>query len=222
MTADRITTQLRDVTVVYRSAGEQITALDGVALDVASGEAVVIAGPSGSGKSTMLRLLAGFDQPSAGTVMVDGVELSALGEARRRRFRRGRLAVVHQRPLNNLIGDLTAAQHVDLAGRVRRRRTPADVLARFGLGERRDALPRHLSGGEQQRLAIAMAVASGVSVVLADEPTAELDRAHAQEVIDALQGLAGDGVTVVTASHDADVVGAFGRVVRMRDGAVVT
>lgn len=163
------------MTVVYRSAGEQITALDGVALDVASGEAVVIAGPSGSGKSTMLRLLAGFDQPSAGTVMVDGVELSALGEARRRRFRRGRLAVVHQRPLNNLIGDLTAAQHVDLAGRVRRRRTPADVLARFGLGERRDALPRHLSGGEQQRLAIAMAVASGVSVVLADEPTAELD-----------------------------------------------
>lgn len=221
MTTDRLRTQLRGVTVVYRSAGEQVTALNDVTLDVTNGEAVVIAGPSGSGKSTMLRLLAGFDQPTAGSVVVDGVELSALGEARRRRFRRSRLAVVHQRPLHNLIGDLTAAQHVDFAGRVRRHRTTADVLARFGLGERRDALPRHLSGGEQQRLAIAMAMASGVSVVLADEPTAELDRAHAHEVIDALRGLADDGVTVVTASHDADVIGALGRVVRMSDGEVV-
>lgn len=218
---DPLRTALSGVTVVYRSAGENVTALDDVSLWVDAGEGVVIAGPSGSGKSTMLRVLAGFDRPTTGTVVVRGIEVSALGEAGRRRLRRISLAVVHQRPLHNLIGDLTVEQHIEFARHVRKVRGGTDVIARFGLSEHRRATPRHLSGGEQQRLALAMALASGVPVVLADEPTAELDRGNSREVITALQDLTADGVTVVVASHDPEVIGELGRVVRMSDGRIV-
>lgn len=214
-------TSLSDVTVVYRSAGEPVTALHGVGFAAGPGSVTVLAGPSGSGKSTMLRLLAGFDRPTSGEVTVDGVDILALSDGARRRFRRRRVAVVHQRPSHNLLAELTAEEHVSFARQVRHVAGGGDVLDRFALGGRRRALPQHLSGGEQQRLAMAMAVASGTMVVLADEPTAELDRSHAHEVVEALQQMAGEGLTVVVASHDADLVAAMPAVVRLADGRVV-
>lgn len=212
----------RDLNVSYRAVDGAVPAVIDVSLEVHSGTLVVLAGPSGSGKSSLLRVLGLIDRPTSGSLSLAGRDVLALGDRGRRRLRRTHLAYVHQRPVTNLVDDLRAEEQVAFALQARGRQavalSVAAALQRYGLGERSRSRPAHLSGGEQQRLAIAMATAVTPVVLFADEPTAELDRHHAHEVIDALARAAADGQAVVVASHDPDLIAAAGEVVRLREG----
>ncbi len=212
----------RDLNVSYRAVDGAVPAVVDVSLEVRSGSLVVLAGPSGSGKSSLLRVLGLIDRPTSGALSLAGRDVLALGDRGRRRLRRTHLAYVHQRPVTNLVDDLRADEQVAFALAARGRRaapaTAGAALDRYGLAERSRSRPAHLSGGEQQRLAIAMATAVTPVVLFADEPTAELDRHHAHEVIDALTRAAADGQAVVVASHDHDLIAAAGEVVRLREG----
>lgn len=217
-----------DLCVSYRAVDGPVPAVVDVSLEVRSGSLVVLAGPSGSGKSSLLRVLGLIDRPTSGSLTLAGRDVLALGDRGRRRLRRTHLAYVHQRPVTNLVDDLRAHEQVAFALQARGRRAGtasgpvsgpvSGALERYGLAERSHSRPAHLSGGEQQRLAIAMATAVMPVVLFADEPTAELDRHHAHEVIDALTRAAADGQAVVVASHDPDLIAAAGHVVRLREG----
>lgn len=211
------------VGVDYRTADRVVTAVDDATLVVAAGTLTVLAGPSGSGKSSLLRTLGLLDRPTRGTVWLGDVDTTSLGNGARRRLRRGRLAYVHQRPVTNLVDDLTAAEQVRFACAARGRPPvdPVEVLAGFGLAVRADARPAHLSGGEQQRLAIAMAAAGAPDVLFADEPTASLDRHLGEDVIAALVHAATAGRAVVVASHDPHLLHAADVVVTLREGRLV-
>ncbi len=180
---DRSAVILENVTKIYRSRAGEVKALDGVTLRVEEGEFVAIMGPSGSGKTTLLNLIAGVDRPTAGRIVVEGHEVSRMGDEELRRFRARVVGYVLQQ--NNLIPGLTALENVLLpmaaAGRpdvARARR----LLAEVGLEGKEDRFPEELSGGEQQRLAVAVALANDPPVIVADEPTGELDIATGERV----------------------------------------
>lgn len=210
--------------VDYRTADRVVTAVDDVAVTVGPSSLTVLAGPSGSGKSSLLRTLGLLDRPTRGTVWLGDVDTTSLGNGARRRLRRDRLAYVHQRPVTNLVDDLTAEEQVRFASAARRR--PAvdalAVLDGFGLAARAAARPAHLSGGEQQRLAIAMAAAGEPDVLFADEPTASLDRHHGAEVIAALVHAAGTGRAVVVASHDPHLIEVADVCITLHEGRLLT
>jgi ABC-type lipoprotein export system ATPase subunit len=207
----------------YRTAHADVLALDRVDLDVRAGTLVAVAGSSGSGKSTLLSLVGCIDRPTSGVVLVDGVDVGALGRRQRRRLRRQRLSTILPQPSDNLF------DHLDVAGNVRwmaRRRglSNLDVAAAldpFGIAESRTKSIRQLSGGEQQRLALACALVGSPAVVLADEPTASLDRTNALVVVAALRDAVDRGATVLVATHDHDVVDAADHVVHLAHGSVV-
>jgi ABC-type lipoprotein export system ATPase subunit len=220
---------LADVSMEYRSASGPVQALRSVNAEMAVAAMTAVTGPSGSGKSSMIRLIAGLDVPTCGAVHVLGESMSTMTPRARRRFRRRRIAVVHQRPMWNLITDLDVGQHLDFVCRLRGSAPAAvepssvdAVLERFGLGSRRRDMPRQLSGGEQQRLAVAMAVVADTRLIVADEPTAELDRASAAEVINALRDAVNHDRSVIVASHDRDVLAASEHHVRLSFGEVRT
>ena len=200
-----------------------VTALGGVDVSLAAGRFTVVAGPSGSGKSTLLRLLALVERPDAGQVVLDGVEAARLSRRARRRLRRQHVSYVFQRPTDNLFEYLPAAAHLTLAAELRGARceSPVAVLERVGLDHRADQLPFRLSGGEQQRLAFAAALASGAGIVIADEPTAQLDSVAGASVIAAMRALVDAGATVVACSHDDGVAAAADAVVHLAGGVVV-
>jgi ABC-type lipoprotein export system ATPase subunit len=206
----------------YRLPTGVVTALGGVDLDVPAGRLTVVAGPSGSGKSTLLRLVALIERPTAGRVVVDGDDSRLLPARGRRRLRRNLVSYVYQRPTDNLIEYLPAAAHLVLAAQLRGATCadPVAVLDRVGLAHRADHLPFRLSGGEQQRLAFAAALSSGAALVVADEPTAQLDSASGAAVVAALRALVDGGATVLVCSHDDVVVDAGDHVVRLADGRV--
>jgi ABC-type lipoprotein export system ATPase subunit len=185
--------------------------------------ATAVAGPSGSGKSTLLRLMALVERPTAGRVVIDGVDAGRLPARRRRQLRRERVAYAYQRPTDNLIEYLPAAAHLVLAAELRGATCddPLAILDRVGLAHRADHHPFRLSGGEQQRLAFAAALASGAGLVVADEPAAQLDSISGAAVVAALRALVDAGATVLVCSHDAVVVDAGDHVVRLADGRVV-
>jgi putative ABC transport system ATP-binding protein len=215
---------LQAVELVRRIEGDvSHTLVNGIDLAVSKGEFVAITGPSGSGKSSLLRILGCVERPDAGTVTLSGREVTRLGARARRRLRRTEIAYVFQEPAENLLPYLTAAEHVELAVRLRGRRAPGDdeLLDRLGLGHRRDHYPATLSGGEQQRLAFAAAVAGGPALVVADEPTAELDTAAAERVLGAMEDLAASGVGFVVSSHDPRVMAIADGFVRLDHGRVV-
>jgi putative ABC transport system ATP-binding protein len=205
----------------YVSGTSSIAALNGVDLEIAAGEAVAIMGPSGSGKSTLLHLIAAMDTPSGGSLRVGGRNIEALGGAQAARYRRS-VGFVFQ--TFNLLGSLTALDNVlaPLLPSGEARRHEADAFAlldRVGLGARADALPGELSGGERQRVAIARALISRPTLLLADEPTGNLDSATGQAMVELLLSLrAQHKMTLVVATHDASVSGALQRVVMLRDG----
>jgi putative ABC transport system ATP-binding protein len=222
--SDRPIAYVRELEKRYVTASSEIRALAGVSADFESGVITAVAGPSGSGKSTMLRLLAGMDRPSAGVVVVDGLPLHRARQTALRRLRRGTVGYVFQRPSDNLfpnrtVGDqlLTAARGGD--GAVDDPRTVAEAL---GIEDRLDHLPSALSGGEQQRAAIAQMVCAGVRIVVADEPTAQLDDASSRLVLDAISTLSDRGVTFVLATHDESVLARADRVVRLDHGALAS
>jgi putative ABC transport system ATP-binding protein len=204
---------------IYWTATGEVQALKGVDADFPAAAVSAVVGPSGSGKSSLLRILAGLDRPTAGQVTVAGVRLSGLSVARRRRLRRRLLGYVFQRPADNLVPYLTVAEHLELAARLRRaRRDHGELLELLGLAQRRRHLPRQLSGGEQQRLAFARAVVGDPPLVVADEPTAELDSAAAAALLEAVR--AGRGTALVLATHDPAVVSLSERTFYLRHGAM--
>ena len=206
------------------SGGRPLTILDGVTLDVDAGEIVAITGPSGSGKSTLLGLIAGLDTPTAGTVVVAGRDVTRLGEAALARFRRDTIGYVFQS--YHLIPTLTAAENVavplELAGVSAPLARAASLLADVGLGGRAHHYPAQLSGGEQQRVAIARAVALRPLLLLADEPTGNLDSATGAQIIELLLGLGREqGATLLLVTHDVALAARADRVVALRDGRIV-
>lgn len=214
--------ELRDVFRIFGAGEAETVALRGLDLRVEQGELVAVVGPSGSGKSTMLRLAAGLDVPSAGDVRAFGQSLVRLTGAALARYRARDVAVVFQR--GNLVASLTAAENVALsmrlAGKATGRHRALESLAEFGLESAAGRRPQALSGGEQQRVAVAAAAARGARLVLADEPTAELDEASESGVLDALERLREGGATVVVVTHAGRVAGRADRVIEIKDGRV--
>ena len=204
----------------------RVRALDGLELEIGGGEFVVVAGPSGSGKSTLLQLLGALDRPTGGEVLFEGRDLAAMGEGELAELRLRTVGFVFQQ--FNLIPTLTAAENVAIAIaptglRADQRRSRAqELLERVGLASGRGHLPSQLSGGEQQRVAIARALANRPRVVLADEPTGNLDTAPGDAILALLYRLwEEEGLTVVVITHDPAIAGTAPRVVRMADGRVV-
>jgi putative ABC transport system ATP-binding protein len=215
---------LRDVTKTYPGP---VRSLRGVSMEVMPGEMVAITGPSGSGKSTMLHLAAGLDRPTSGTVWIDGQDVSGMPDPEASALRAYKIGVVFQQfyllPEHSTLDNVAAGLLYRGMPAAARRRAAADLLDRVGLGHRLTHRPRQMSGGEQQRVAIARALAGRPAVVLADEPTGNLDQATGDEIVALLTELnEADGVTIVVITHDARVAAAARRQIALRDGLVVT
>ncbi len=216
---------LRDVVRGYRRGAQTVQAVRGVTLEVHAGSWTSIMGPSGCGKSTLLNLIGVIDAPTSGTVLIDGRDVGALDDREATRFRLERIGFVFQRFY--LMTMLTARENVELpmaeAGidRHTRRARASELLSYVGLGGRETHRPSELSGGEQQRVAIARALANRPALLLADEPTGELDARTGGEVIALLEQLSRDGTTIVVVTHDELLARAARRVVHMRDGTIV-
>lgn len=218
--------ETRDLARHYTLGDQVVTALAGVSVDVESGEFVAVMGPSGSGKSTFMNLVGCLDKPTAGRYALDGEEISALGADGLAAIRNRKIGFVFQQ--FNLLDRQDALANVELpmvyAGLARRerRRRAQEALERVGLGERVHHLPTQLSGGQQQRVAIARALVNAPKVLLADEPTGALDSRTSLEIMALFQDLNRQGVTVLIVTHEPDVAAFAGRVVRFRDGRVVS
>ncbi len=200
-------------------------AVGGVNIAVAPGEFVAIMGPSGSGKSTLLHILAGLDRPSWGEVYLEGTRVDELSETEWARVRRHRIGFVFQ--FFNLINSMTVAENVELPGLVaglgsrEARRRSDELLNSLGLADKADVTPSKLSGGEQQRVAIARALINRPAILLADEPTGNLDSQTSRETLDVLRDFHDGGQTILMVTHDALVAAAADRVLSMRDGEIV-
>jgi len=209
------------IEIVYPNVSGDVRALAGIDVELSAGVTAIV-GPSGSGKSSLLRVLGLIDRPSAGVVRIDDREVSAVHAADRRRVRRRRIGYVFQRPADNLIAHLSAMENLRLSARIRGagEAEPVALLASLGLADRADHPVESLSGGEQQRLAVAAAVIGAPAVVLADEPTAELDAASAAQLLEVMESMARDGTTFVVATHDPAAMAIASHVVRLRHGVV--
>lgn len=217
--------ELRDLTKTAETGSHRVEILRGVSLTIARGEFVAVLGPSGSGKSTLLGLMAGLDEPTSGTVTLDGVEITGLEEDELARVRGRKVGFVFQS--YQLIPTLTAEENVllplelngnggDAAGRARQ------LLVEVGLGDRMDHYPVQLSGGEQQRVALARAFAGRPPILMADEPTGNLDSANGQHVLELLLALnRREGTTLVLVTHDQELAKFADRRITLRDGVVV-
>jgi putative ABC transport system ATP-binding protein len=220
--------ETREVSKHYRMGENVVVALDRASVSVGEGEFVALQGTSGSGKSTLLNLLGGLDTPSEGEIVFEGRSLVPLSKKEMARYRRHSVGMIFQN--FNLITTMTAAENVELAlafgglsGRERATRARA-LLARVGLSDRADHRPTELSGGEQQRVAIARALANRPRVLLADEPTGNLDSTRAAELLQLLREMvANDRLTVLMVTHDRELAARFAdRTIQMKDGRVIT
>ena len=211
----------RGLTKTYRMGDVDVHALQGVDLDLFPNEIVVILGPSGSGKSTLLNILGGLDAPTSGTVQFREHRLVGAGDRQLTQYRREHVGFVFQ--FYNLIPSLTALENVELVTGIAENPMAADVALRsVGLGERLDHFPAQLSGGEQQRLAIARAIAKRPDVLLCDEPTGALDAETGRVVLEALTAVNETlGTTIVIITHNVPITGIADRVLRMRSGRIV-
>jgi putative ABC transport system ATP-binding protein len=211
-----------ELTRVLPLGAEQVPVLNGVSLQIAPGEWVALTGPSGSGKSTLLGILAGLDTPTGGRICIDGVDITGMDERDLARIRNQKIGIVFQ--AFNLIPTLTAQENVEVPLYVRaaHRQAPAqarEMLERVGLGARRGHRPHQLSGGEQQRVAIARALITEPALLLADEPTGNLDSATGAQVLDLFARLRADlGVTLIMATHDPAIAARAGRELHIVDG----
>jgi len=214
---------------IYKLADLEIVALQGLDLVVEAGELMALVGPSGSGKSTLMNILGGLDRPSAGRVIVDGRDLLKMPESQLNKYRREEVGFVWQQPSRNLVPYLTAAENVNLpmlvagVGPRERRRRVNELLEAVGLGHRKNHGMTELSGGEQQRVAIAVALANYPRLLLADEPTGEVDSQMAQEILGTLRKLNREiGVTTIIVTHDPRIASEVDRVIAIRDGRTST
>ena len=216
--------ELSGITKTYRLGALDVPALSGVDLTIAAGEYVAIMGPSGSGKTTLMNIVGLLDTPSAGSYLLEGEQVSGLSERRLALLRARRIGFVFQS--FNLLPRVSAVENVELAliyaGSSERRKRAERALDIVGLGHRRRHRPNELSGGEQQRVAIARALAKEPSLILADEPTGNLDSRTAAEIVLLFRQLHADkGLTIVLITHNPDIANQAGRTVLMRDGRIV-
>jgi putative ABC transport system ATP-binding protein len=219
---------IRDLYRIYRMGGSEVRALDGISLDVCRGEFVAVMGPSGSGKSTLMNILGCLDRPTAGSYQLDGVEISNLDRDRRAEIRNDKIGFVFQNfnllartnALENVELPLLYSAKTDLTDAERRERARR-CLERVGLAERWDHTSAQLSGGQQQRVAIARSLVNDPAILLADEPTGNLDSRTSEEVIAVFQALNDEGRTVVLITHDNDIAQFAQRIVAFRDGKII-
>jgi putative ABC transport system ATP-binding protein len=219
--------QIRDLTRVFKQGEINVTALDRVSLDIAGGEFLTLMGPSGSGKSTLLHIIAGIDRPTSGQCIVQGRNIANLDESELADWRNQHVGFVFQ--TFNLIPVLTAFENVELPllltqlGSRERRRLVTTALEMVGLGDRTKHLPKQLSGGQEQRVAIARALVTDPSLVVADEPTGNLDSHSAAEVLEILRTLSRDaGKTVIMVTHDPKAAAYGSRSIHLEKGELVT
>jgi len=219
--------EIRDLVRVYAMGDFEIRALDGVSISIAKGEFVAIMGPSGSGKSTLMNLLGCLDRPTSGSYVLDGVDVSRLDGNQRAEIRNSKIGFVFQS--FNLLPRTTAIENVELpllysdngVGSGDRVARAKEALRRVGLAGREKSTPSQLSGGQQQRVAIARALITGPPIILADEPTGNLDTRTSEEVMAIFQELNDQGETVLLITHEQDIAHYAKRVVAMRDGKIV-
>ena len=214
---------VQHLTMQLTAAGERVSILDDVSFDIPDKQMVAIVGPSGSGKSTLLGLIAGLDRPTSGTIWLNGTEISRLREEAMARMRLATIGFIFQS--FHLIPTLTAVENVavplELAGKLDARQRAQEVLREVGLGHRLSHYPVQLSGGEQQRVAVARAFACRPPILLADEPTGNLDSSTGQQIIDLILALHRDmGTTLVLVTHDHTLASSMERVISLRDGRI--
>jgi len=216
---------LSNVTKTFHAGDEEYAALKGISLNIESGEFVAIMGPSGSGKSTLLSILGGLSHPSSGTITVDGISLGSLGQNKLSDFRREYLGFVFQSfylvpyltAIENVMLPLTIQPGLNGTGRAK----ALEALSRVGLDAKANRLPSQLSGGEQERVAIARALVNRPALILADEPTGNLDTKTGDKVLDLLEGLHKDGHTIVMVTHSVENAKRANRTIEIRDGEVM-
>ena len=216
---------LRDVRRDYALGAERVHALQGVTLDIGRGDYIAIVGPSGCGKSTLLNMIGVIDHPTSGTVEIAGKRVDAMSDREATLFRLHNVGFVFQRfylmPILSALENVALPMAEARVSREERQAHAAELLAYVGLGNRLRHRPSELSGGEQQRVAIARALANGPVLLLADEPTGELDARTGAEIIALFQRLNADGTTILVVTHDEDLASAARRKIHMRDGKVV-
>ncbi len=203
----------------------EVQALRDVNLEIQDGEFIAIAGPSGSGKSTLLNMIGCLDKPTSGAVFIDDIDTGKLSENKLAEIRREKIGFIFQQ--FNLIHTLNALENVALpmffagVGRETRLKRAEELLAKVGLGDRVDHKPSELSGGEQQRMAIARALSNDPEIIIGDEPTGNVDTEAGNAIMDLLEGLNREGRTIIVVTHDAEIAARAGRTKRMRDGKVL-
>lgn len=215
---------LNGVTKTYKKGNVVQDALKNVSLEIAQGEAVAVMGPSGSGKSTLLQLIGGVDYPTVGSVQVEGKDPKRLSDGKRAKFRLNTVGFVFQQfylqPFLSALDNVALPMRLNRVSGSRARMRAKELLIKVGLGEKLSSRPAELSGGEMQRVAIARALANNPKVLLADEPTGNLDRDNADAVVAIFKNLASEGTTVIVVTHDEKVASNFKRVVRLENGIV--
>ena len=218
--------RIENITKTFRTEEVETMALNGVSMEVKEGEFVAIMGPSGCGKSTLLNILGLLDNPDGGTYMLDGEEVANMKERERTRLRKGRIGFVFQS--FNLIDELTVEENVELqlkyldVSKSERKQRVLDILRRVNMSHRAKHYPQQLSGGQQQRVAIARAVVGKPRLILADEPTGNLDSKHGQEIMELLSQLNNEGTTIVMVTHSQKDAACAQRIVNLFDGQIVS
>ena len=218
--------ELREVSRVFTVGGQEVRAMDRVSLTIEAGEYLSIMGPSGSGKSTLLNIIGLLDTPDSGKYLLDGQEVTSLGDSQLAEIRSRKIGFIFQ--FFHLIPRLTARQNIELplllagVGRRERNERSASLIEAFGLSGRQHHRPDELSGGQRQRVAIARAVVNRPAVLLADEPTGNLDRTASGEIIQLMEQLNRDGLTLVVVTHDPEIGERAGRRIRVMDGRIAS
>ena len=216
---------MRNLSRVYRTDTVETTALDGIFLDVADGEFVAVMGPSGCGKSTLLNVIGMLDSPTSGSYVFNGTEVAGLSESKLADFRKRNIGFIFQS--FNLVDELSVRENIELAllyhnvPSAERRSRVDEVMDKVGIAHRAKHRPSQLSGGQQQRVAVARALVANPNLILADEPTGNLDTAHGEEVMKMLQALNAEGSTIVMVTHSPAHADYAGRVVNMLDGRIL-
>jgi putative ABC transport system ATP-binding protein len=216
---------MRDLSRVYRTDTVETTALDGIYLDVADGEFVAVMGPSGCGKSTLLNVIGMLDSPTSGSYVFNGTEVAGMPEAKLADFRKRNIGFIFQS--FNLVDELSVRENIELAllyhdvPAAERRTRVDEVMDKVGIAHRAKHRPSQLSGGQQQRVAVARALVASPNLILADEPTGNLDTQHGEEVMKMLQQLNAEGSTIVMVTHSPAHADYAGRVVNMLDGRIL-